>query len=188
VRRDDTAVPARPAPRRTTPRRTARLSTLVLAAAALLATSTTVAGPAAAGGATPSPAASPTASPTATPTPVPTLGERAVAEASRHAGQPYRFGAVGPTAFDCSGFTRYVYGRLGKTLPRTTVRQYAALSHVARGARRPGDLIFLRTGSGRIFHVGIYAGADRWWVAPKAGDRVKLQALWTTRYSVARVA
>jgi cell wall-associated NlpC family hydrolase len=114
------------------------------------------------------------------------LGPRVVAEAARHLGAPYVFGATGPTAFDCSGFTRFVYARLGIGLPRTAAEQYGAVRHVAPADRQPGDLIFFRLGGGGIDHVGIYAGNDEIIVAPKTGDHVRYEAIWTS-YQVGRV-
>ncbi len=120
-------------------------------------------------------------------TPTLTLGQQVVAEAARHEGAPYVYGAAGPTRFDCSGFTRYVYGRFGKVLPHNSTAQYRATARVAQQDKQPGDLLFVRSSSGAITHVGIYAGSGSWWVAPKTGDRVKLQRVYTTRYSVGRV-
>ena len=118
-----------------------------------------------------------------------TFGQRVVAEAQRHQGKPYYYGAVGPSRFDCSGFTLYVFGRFGKRLPHSSAQQYnaAGVRHVSKASRALGDLIFMRNSSGRITHVGIYAGSNRWWVAPKSGDRVKLQTLYSSNYVVARV-
>ena len=126
----------------------------------------------------------------ATPANAATLGQRAVYEASRHKGQPYVYGAAGPTRFDCSGFTLYVYKRLGRSLPHTSAQQYTArgVRHIAKSSRTTGDLIFMRNSSGRIVHVGIYAGSNRWWVAPKSGDHVKLQTLYSSNYVVGRVS
>ncbi len=59
------------------------------------------------------------------------LGERAVEEASRHEGKPYRYGASGPDEFDCSGFTQYVFRQLGHELPRTARAQYDAVRHIS---------------------------------------------------------
>ena len=115
-----------------------------------------------------------------------TLGQLAVTEASHHRGQPYAYGAAGPTRFDCSGFTLYVYGRLGKHLAHSAATQYTQVRHIGRSAIRPGDLVFMRDGGGGIGHVGIYAGGNRWWVAPHTGARVKLQTLYSTNYVVGR--
>ena len=118
-----------------------------------------------------------------------TVGYGAVQEASRHNGQPYVWGAAGPTRFDCSGLTKYVYGRLGRSLPHSAAGQYTAAGvvHISQASRAVGDLIFMRSSSGAIYHVGIYAGSNRWWIAPKTGDHVRLQTLYSSHYSVGRV-
>ena len=116
-----------------------------------------------------------------------TLGQKAVAEASRHKGKPYQYGAAGPIRFDCSGFTMYVFSRFGKKLPHNSAQQYAKIHKVAKGSKQVGDLLFMKSSSGRITHVGIFAGSNKWWVAPKAGDVVKLQTLYSSNYVVGRV-
>ena len=70
-------------------------------------------------------------------------------EAARHKGQPYVYGAAGPTRFDCSGFTLYVFKRFGRSLPHSSARQYSVVHHIAKGSKRVGDLIFFRNSSGR---------------------------------------
>ena len=118
---------------------------------------------------------------------VTSIGLRAVQLAARQAGKPYRYGSTGPSSFDCSGFTTYIFNtQLGKRLPRTSAAQAAALPKVAPSAKQPGDLLFFRTG-GRVSHVGIYAGGGKMWAAPTRGDRVKLQSIYSSRYSVGRV-
>lgn len=126
---------------------------------------------------------------TATPASAETIGQRAVREAYHHNGQPYVYGAAGPTKFDCSGFTMYVWGRMGKRLPHNSTQQYnsSAVRHIGKSERTAGDLIFMKNSSGRITHVGIYASSNRWWVAPKSGDHVKLQTLYSSNYVVARL-
>lgn len=108
-------------------------------------------------------------------------------EASQHVGKPYRYGATGPSSFDCSGFTRYVYAQFGKALPHNSAAQYRVTRKVSKSAKQVGDLIFTRSGSGRIGHVGIYAGNGNFWVAPRTGSRVKLQRIYTSNYVVGRV-
>jgi cell wall-associated NlpC family hydrolase len=108
----------------------------------------------------------------------------AVAVAAQQAGEPYVFGATGPNSFDCSGFTQYVYRQIGVSLPRTASEQQSATTPVARGAERPGDLIFFGSPA---YHVGIYAGNGKIWYAPKSGDVVKLGSIWDSSYSVGRV-
>ena len=116
-----------------------------------------------------------------------TLGQQALRIAAQQAGKPYRWGATGPSAFDCSGYVTYIYKtRLGKNVPRTSAQQEAYFPKVAQSAKRPGDLLFFRTG-GRVTHVGVYAGGDKMWVSPSSGGVVKYQTIYTSAYSVGRI-
>lgn len=101
-------------------------------------------------------------------------------------GAPYRYGATGPRAFDCSGYTRWVFARVGKRLPRTSRAQARFARPVSRSHRRSGDLVFFSSHR-RVYHVGIYAGGNAIWHAPGTGGRVHRQRLWTTRVSYGRV-
>jgi cell wall-associated NlpC family hydrolase len=115
------------------------------------------------------------------------FGKRVIAEAATHRGKPYQWGATGPSRFDCSGFTMYVFGRFGKRLPHNSGQQYNSIRHVAKADKRVGDLIFTYNSSG-IYHVAIYAGNGEIWHAPHSGDVVKRSALWSNSYYVGRVA
>ena len=42
--------------------------------------------------------------------------------------------------------------------------------------------------SGRVTHVGIYAGDHSWWVARRSGTTVTRQQLYSSNDSVGRVA
>jgi cell wall-associated NlpC family hydrolase len=114
---------------------------------------------------------------------VESFGQRVISEAAKHRGAPYRYGATGPSAFDCSGFTRYVFSRFGKSLPHNAAGQRNATQAVNRSNMRIGDLVFL-DGAG---HVGIYAGNGNMWDAPRSGERVTLRKIYSTRYTVGRV-
>ncbi|WP_250281919.1 C40 family peptidase [Frankia sp. CiP1_Cm_nod2] len=114
------------------------------------------------------------------------LGERAVYLAAQQAGKPYVYGAEGPYTFDCSGLVQYVFKQLGRNIPRTAEGQYEATTRISQYNKQPGDLIFYGA-PGNIYHVGIYAGDGKMWVAPKSGDVVSLRAIYTTSYSVGRV-
>jgi cell wall-associated NlpC family hydrolase len=116
-----------------------------------------------------------------------TLGSRAVAEAKRHYGKHYQWGAAGPHRFDCSGFTMYVFGRLGRSLPHSSGAQSQSVRRVANSSKQVGDLIFTWT-NGRVTHVGIYAGNNTMWAATKSGDIVRTQTLYSRNYTVGRVA
>jgi len=115
---------------------------------------------------------------------VETFGQAVVQEAAKHRGAPYRYGATGPNAFDCSGFTRYVFSRFGKNLPHNAADQRRMTQAVSRSAAIPGDLVFL-DGNG---HVGIYAGNGQMWDAPRTGENVMLRRIYSSSYTVGRVA
>jgi cell wall-associated NlpC family hydrolase len=115
-----------------------------------------------------------------------TPGSAYVQEASHHAGAPYQYGASGPSRFDCSGFTMYVFGRFGKRLPHSSSAQYSDVRHIAKSSKQVGDLLFFRDSSGSIGHVGIYAGNGKMWDAPHSGDHVRLRAIYSSDYLVGR--
>ena len=74
-------------------------------------------------------------------------------------GSNYVYGAGGPTTFDCSGFTRYVYQKLGYDLPHLASGQFSYGVKVSRDQLIPGDLLFFSYyGQPGIDHVGIYVG------------------------------
>jgi cell wall-associated NlpC family hydrolase len=78
--------------------------------------------------------------------------------ARRFMGTRYRWGATGPSAFDCSGFLQYVYARLGVTLPRTTFAMFQAGRPVPSAELLPGDMVFFTTYRPGPSHAGIYIG------------------------------
>lgn len=112
--------------------------------------------------------------------------ERAVRVAAAQQGDPYRYGATGPNAFDCSGLTSFAYKRVGKALPRTSSMQRSATKRIRAGQARRGDLVFFHGSSG-VYHVGLYAGRGRIWHAPQPGTRVHRAKIWTRSVSYGRV-
>ncbi|UNO38607.1 C40 family peptidase [Streptomyces sp. MST-110588] len=111
---------------------------------------------------------------------------KALRIAASKKGAPYQYGATGPYRFDCSGLTLYSFKRAGKKLPRTAASQYNRTRHVPASSRARGDLVFFYSRGG-IYHVGIYAGSGRIWHAPKTGDVVRLQKIWTRSVLYGRV-
>jgi cell wall-associated NlpC family hydrolase len=120
------------------------------------------------------------------PRPTLTFNQRVLREAARLKGAPYRYGGTTPAGFDCSGYTGYVYRRAGKTLPRTSRQQYSATRHISRAAARPGDLIFFKSSSGSVYHVGIYAGSNMLWHASRPGVPVNKSRIWSSRVAFSR--
>lgn len=91
-------------------------------------------------------------------------------------GKPYVYGATGPNTFDCSGFTQYVYGRIGVGLSRTTFTQVNEGTSIPISQAQAGDLVFFGSASSP-HHVGIYVGNGQYIHAPQTGDVVKVSSL-----------
>ncbi|GGO11475.1 C40 family peptidase [Microbispora bryophytorum] len=107
-------------------------------------------------------------------------GLRAVKVAEKQIGDPYRYGATGPGAFDCSGLVQYAWRRAGVRLPRTTWSIRGAVrKKVSWGHFEPGDLIFTSGGG----HVGMYVGHGKMIHAPHTGTRVRIDKLDAYRRS-----
>jgi cell wall-associated NlpC family hydrolase len=115
------------------------------------------------------------------------FGVRVVRDASVYRGTPYQYGAAGPSRFDCSGFTRFIFAKFGISLPHSSSAQYSVVHHVANRNKRVGDLVFFHSGSGHVYHVGIYAGGNEIWAATHTGDFVRLEGMWNASYYVGRV-
>jgi cell wall-associated NlpC family hydrolase len=94
-----------------------------------------------------------------------------VALGKKHA--RYVGGASGPWAFDCSGFTMWVYKQAtGKRLPHFSGAQMDRTRRVGRKHLKPGDLLFY--GPGGSQHVSMYIGRGRMIHAtnPRSGVRI----------------
>ena len=110
-----------------------------------------------------------------TPAPAPSgNGSAIVAEAYKHIGKPYVWGAKGPDTFDCSGFTRYVYLQVtGRDIGGWTVPQEGAGTIIPVSQAQPGDLYFWGS-RGSSYHVAIALGGGSYIHAPQPGESVKV--------------
>ncbi|MER0241809.1 C40 family peptidase [Streptomyces sp. HSW2009] len=115
-----------------------------------------------------------------------TVSHKALKVAAGKKGAPYKYGAAGPHRFDCSGLTLYSFKKAGKKLPRTAAAQYNKTRHLSAGSRKAGDLVFFHSGR-NVYHVGIYAGHNKIWHAPKPGKSVRLEKIWTKKVWYGRV-
>lgn len=83
--------------------------------------------------------------------------------AYHYIGTPYRSGNSGPNAFDCSGFTRYIFGKFGYDLIHNSGAQSNFGISVSKDNLQPGDLVFFKgrnSRAGRIGHVGIVSAIN----------------------------
>lgn len=89
--------------------------------------------------------------------------EQVIGLAKQYSGIPYKWGGTTTAGFDCSGFTSFIYGKVGVNLPRTSSAQKGAGTVVSKSEAKPGDLIWAPG------HVGIYAGNGMMYDAPSSG-------------------
>ncbi|ROS23947.1 C40 family peptidase [Cellulomonas sp. PhB150] len=107
---------------------------------------------------------------------------KVVTVAKKYVGTPYRSGASGPRAFDCSGFTSYVFKKAGvKSLPRTSSAQHHVGKTVSRKNAKPGDIIWSPG------HVAIYLGGNKMIDAPRPGKTIQVRSIWQSHPTFIRV-
>ena len=106
--------------------------------------------------------------PTTSSTSSTSAAQKVISLAKKQIGKPYVYGAAGPSSFDCSGLTSYVYSNaVGKNIGRTTYVQLNAGKRVSISNLKPGDLVFWGN-----YHVGIYIGNNQYIHAPQPGQNV----------------
>ena len=106
--------------------------------------------------------------------------------AAAQSGDSYSYGAAGPDSFDCSGFTQYVFGHVGISLPHSAAQQATIATPVSQP--QPGDLVFVHNGGGgSIGHVAIYAGDGYWYEAANPNEPVGKHRAWSTNVTFGRV-
>jgi len=98
-------------------------------------------------------------------------------------GSPYRYGAAGPNAFDCSGLVNWAYKGSGKSLPRSSSALSRIGSPVSKSALQPGDLVFFYK---PVSHVGIYVGNGKIVHASNRKSPVKVSDMGRMKFNSAR--
>ena len=78
-----------------------------------------------------------------------------VGTAMQGVGTGYVWGGTSFGAWDCSGFTGWVYAQQGIDIPRTSFQQIAAATPTS--TPQPGDLVSQNGGN----HIGIYIGGGK---------------------------
>ena len=105
-------------------------------------------------------------------------------------GKSYIWGAQGPSTFDCSGFTYYVFKNAANiTLPRVSQDQSTYGTYVSKSNLKVGDLVFFDTNGandGNVSHVGIYLGNNQFIHASSSKGKVVISEM-SSYYSGAYV-
>lgn len=92
---------------------------------------------------------------------------RAINFALAQRGDRYRWGAMGPSRWDCSGLVKKSFAKAGVSLPHYTGGIQRRGKYVSKRNLRRGDIIFPQRG-----HVGIYLGNNRMVHASSGQGRV----------------
>ncbi len=106
--------------------------------------------------------------------------------AKKHKGEHYVWGGTKPNAFDCSGYTQYLYRKEGVELPRTAYEQSKVGKEVSRFELKKGDLLFFLTDKSRgipVTHVGMYLGNDKFIHAASRKKGIIVSSFSKSRYS-----
>jgi peptidoglycan DL-endopeptidase CwlO len=109
-------------------------------------------------------------------------GGSAMGRALSKVGAPYRWGATGPNAFDCSGLVKWSFGSAGRALPRSSRAMAGAGTPVSKANLQPGDLVFFYK---PISHVGIYIGNGKIVHASRKGQPVKVSDMGRMKFTKA---
>lgn len=88
-------------------------------------------------------------------------GNDIVAYAQQFLGCRYVYGAAGPSSFDCSGLTMYVYKHFGYSLSHSSRVQATQGVSVDINNLQPGDILVFSNDGKNVGHVGIYIGNDK---------------------------
>lgn len=108
------------------------------------------------------------------------VGQQIASIAKQYVGVPYVYGGATPAGFDCSGFTSYVYARVGISIPRSSAGQHA-LGGVVSASQAPVGALMTWDG-----HTGIYLGGGMHIAARNPGTPLSISPIYRSnpRYHV----
>ena len=113
--------------------------------------------------------------------------EKVIAIAKQQMGKPYVYATAGPNTFDCSGFTKYCYAKVGVSLRRSAQqvgynngKKIEGISNLKRG-----DIVCFNTVADNDLsdHVGIYLGGGQFIHASSGGGKVIISTLSNSYYN-----
>lgn len=112
------------------------------------------------------------------------IANKVINTAKKYIGHKYVFGGCGPSGFDCSGFTQYVYNQTGVNIPRTTTSQATVGKALTKSQVQPGDLVvFNDTYKKGPSHVGVYVGDGNFVHAANSQKGVRVDSIHSSYYS-----
>ena len=103
--------------------------------------------------------------------------------AKKYLGGKYVWGGERPSGFDCSGYTQYIFNKIGIKLPRTAYEQ-SKVGIEVQGSLQKGDLLFFNTDPSRgipVTHVGVYLEDGKFIHAANSSKGIIISAL-TKKY------
>ncbi|CAN5282470.1 C40 family peptidase [soil metagenome] len=116
---------------------------------------------------------------------------KAIAFAKAQIGEPYAYGAAGPSKWDCSGLTMKAWGAAGESLAHSSRYQYTQTTRVAMSGIKAGDLLFWTdSGPSGIYDVALYLGGGQMIHAPRTGQDVQIVPVsyWRTPDYATRIS
>jgi cell wall-associated NlpC family hydrolase len=112
-----------------------------------------------------------------------------IRRAKSELGTRYRYGGESARrGFDCSGFTLWSFKKKVNRLPRSSMQQYRLAKKSGykwiggRARLHKGDLVFFKTTSDKVGHVGMYIGRGRFIHSSSGADKVTISSVWDKYY------
>lgn len=102
-------------------------------------------------------------------------------------GSRYSHGGASPSGFDCSGLTRWTFQDHGANLPHSSLDQFYRARRDGhkriwkRSKLHVGDLVFHKTTSARVGHVGIYIGNGKF-ISATSSEGVRVRSIYDPYY------
>ena len=102
-------------------------------------------------------------------------------------GTRYSYGGSSPNGYDCSGLTRWTFDDHGANLPHSSMDQFRLGKRDRyeriwkRSKLKRGDLVFHKTTSARVGHVGVYIGRGKF-VSATSSEGVRVRSIYDRYY------